>query len=891
MPTGPRDTRPSSCHERERREARDRPAPASGLGLPVDGRWYDLVMDLPPGARIGPYEVLARLGAGGMGEVYRARDTRLHREVAIKRLAPDLAGASEARARLLREARLLASLSHPNIAAAYGFEESGGADFLVMELVAGENLADRIARAPLAWRDALDVALQIAAALGAAHERGLVHRDLKPGNVIVDSNGRVKLLDFGIARSLAGPAGGAGAQDVTATAMTAAGALLGTPAYMSPEQLRGAEVDERADIWAFGCVLFEMLAGASPFGGATAADTIARALASEPDWSRLPHEVPDRFRSALRSCLAKDPSHRVSRIADVVAVLSAARTPTTWPAEQVRPAPQRLVQVTFEEGVQQYPAWSPDGAELVYSGPAGPVRHLYRRTPGAPEPIPLTTGLYDDILPSWSPDGAVYFVRAREPGRQLEPADVFGQHQEGDVWAVDVATGRERRVVESAFNPVAAPDGGRLAVDASWAGPRRIWIIDRDGGDPVQVSSDPSSGVAHVRPRWFPDGRRLVFQTLERTQFQLGVVDLATRRVRALAVGGYQNYQPAVSRRGDAIFFASQRTGGLNLWMLPIDGEGEPAAAPVQITHGAGQDVEPAPAPDGRRVAFTILRQNASLFRLPVDPRTGRPSGAPEKLVESSREDSRGAWSPAGSRVAFNSDRGGAMNLWIREADGRLVQVTRGAGGDFQPNWAPDESRLVFFSSRSGHPGVWSVNLTDGALTSLSPTARGERRGIEINPIFSPGGDRIAFQSDADGRLEVWVMDADGAHPRQLTRVGITGHFMRWTDDGLSIVFRSAGAPARTLRAAADGGTPAPLPEIAGGAHMSFSPDRRRIMDVVGHKTLWVSPLDGGRPEPVFEFDDPAVRIDYPSWSPDGRWVLFDRFRPQGGDIWIAEEE
>jgi Tol biopolymer transport system component len=218
-------------------------------------------------------------------------------------------------------------------------------------------------------------------------------------------------------------------------------------------------------------------------------------------------------------------------------------------------------------------------------------------------------------------------------------------------------------------------------------------------------------------------------------------------------------------------------------------------------------------------------------------------------------------------------------------ASGQARAITEGPGGDFQPAWSPDGRRLAFFSSRAGNVDIWSVEVESRALKQLT---RG--RAMEINPFWSPDARSIAYQSDESGRLEVWVMNADGTEPRALTTVGVTGHFLRFTPDGSEVVFRCPGGAPRTMAVPVAGGEPRALGEVAGGSHMSFSPRGDAIMDVIGHKTLWVSPLrDGGVPEKVFEFSDASVRIDYPVWSPDGRWVLFDRFLPKGGDIWMMQ--
>jgi len=898
-------------------------------------------MSLPAGTRLGPYEIIARLGAGGMGEVYRARDTRLRRDVAVKVLAASFVGDAERLRRFEHEAEAAGRLNHPNILAVHDVGAHDGVPYIVCELLEGRTLRELLAGGALPVAAALEHAAGMAAGLAAAHDKGIVHRDLKPENVFITRDGLVKILDFGLVKmreephpeSDAGGDTGGGAHpsqlDTASAGMTVSGRIVGTAAYMSPEQARGKPVDERTDIWSFGCVVYEMLAGRHAFTGDTVSDLLAAILTSEPDWKALPAETPSSVRTLLRHCLEKDVEKRTPRAAEIAPALIQTRGALAMQGGAAAGGPLRLVvplaavallgllalygvsrlrnegaapqrgapttmrQATFNEGIEQFPAWSPGGDRIAYAADAGAVRKIFVREVDGGDGEAITTGDADDIQPSWSPDGAaILFVRAGTPGRRLEPGDVFGCYTGGDVWQIDVATRRQTPVVENAFNPCWSPDGQRIAAEASWAGPRRLWVLDKMGRNPQQVTTDVSEEIEHLRPRWSPDGRKLVFQVLERTKFDVRVVDVETKRLTAVTDDPVQDIEPSWSPSGRYIYFSSYRSGGMNLWRAPVTESGAPSGPLQQVTTGAGQDVEAALSPDGRRIAFSILRQNADIWKIPVEPTTGRPSGTPAEMIATTREDSRGAWSPDGATVAFNSDRTGDMNIWLMTvATGATRQLTRGPGGDFQPTWSPDGRRIVFFSSRSGNVDVWTADVATGALKQLTTSG-----AIDVNPFYSPDGSRIAYQSDQGGRLEVWVMKADGGAPTQLTRVGVGGHFLRWTPDGAGIVFRClCGGNPQTMVVPAAGGEPRFFADVAGGSHMSFSPDFRLIMDTVGHKSLWVSPVPAGSapaagtPENVFTFESPEVRIDYPVWSPDGRWVLVDRFRPQGGDIWVMD--
>jgi len=302
----------------------------------------------------------------------------------------------------------------------------------------------------------------------------------------------------------------------------------------------------------------------------------------------------------------------------------------------------RLTQLTSSEGIEESPAFSPDGRSLAYAGEIGGLRKIFLKgLPGGEEKA-LTSGDFDDVQPAWSRDGRmVLFVRAREARARLQPGDVFGWYTGGDVWQIDLASKRETRLVENAFNPAVSPDGSRIAVDASWAGPRRIWAVDPRGLNPQQLTSDVSEAVAHFRPRWSPDGKKIVFQNQESTRFDVRVVDVGTKDLVWVTNDVSRDIHPPWSASGRFLYFSTDRGGGLNLWRIPMSADGKPSGGPQQLTTGAGQDVDSTLSADGKQIALTILKINADLWKLPVSPDTGRPTGPAEEVIATTREDSR----------------------------------------------------------------------------------------------------------------------------------------------------------------------------------------------------------------------------------------------------------
>ena len=492
------------------------------------------------GTSIGPYTIVDRLGAGGMGEVYRADDPTLNRQVAIKFLLPSVANDAERLARFRREAQVLAALNHPNIAAVHGFELSGEAPALVMELVEGPTLADRLADGALPMAKALAVARQIADALDAAHDRGIVHRDLKPANIKLRPDGTVKVLDFGLAKIVAGDAAAGPAESPTATAgATRQGSILGTTAYMSPEQARGEPVDRRTDIWAFGCVLYELLTGRRAFAGRTISDTIAALLEREPEWAALPAATPPGVRRLLERCLAKDPSARRRDIGDIrfeledllrapgntdrdapaawwsrraivswagwgLAALAAAllifwtlyvpRATADAQVVTLSVAPPKGTTLPFELGAP-WPSISPDGRQLAFIAlsPNG-AQHLWLR-PLESATARAIEGTEGAARPFWSPDSRslAYFAH-------------------GKLWRIDLPAGSPQEICDAPYTGGMAGAWGDGVILLSRVG--GLHTVPAGGGRPTRLARRDGSAIVGHSPAFLPDGRQFLFLDL-----------------------------------------------------------------------------------------------------------------------------------------------------------------------------------------------------------------------------------------------------------------------------------------------------------------------------------------------------------------------------------------
>jgi Tol biopolymer transport system component len=884
------------------------------------------------GQRFGSYTIRATLGVGGMGEVYRAHDETLGRDVAIKVLPLAFTAEPGRRARFEREARTLATLNHPHIGSIYGLEEANGVPGLVLELVEGDTLAERIAdRArsrgsgvpglPLA--EVMVVARQVAEALEAAHDKGIVHRDLKPANIKITPDGVVKILDFGLAKAVtteSSPADPAESRD---------GVILGTAAYMSPEQARGQAVDKRADVWAFGCVLYEMLTGRAAFAGDTVSDTIVRILERQPDWSALPADTPPALRRVLARCLIKDAKKRLRDIGDVWLEIDAAGELLSGAAEGTanRAAPRRrawmpwavlvalATAVAIREGVRSAPQNDPAaGARFT------PVTD-WEGTEAAADISPdgrFVTFLADrdgqfDLW--WTQIGTGRFTKLTRPGDRPHqpPSDIlktFGFSGDGaDIWTsldpgsgvgpnglLALTGGPPRPILGDGGTTLAwSPDGERLAYlkivaadtgarPPAWMGDA-ILVADRVGGDPREiVGAEPQ--IHNHNPVWSTDSQWIYFVR------GVGAIDAvdSTDVWRIRPSGGRP--EQVTNENGTVSFLAaldartllyvgrSADRSGPWLWAVDLDRRN---ARPRRLTVGVEQYTSVAASRDGRRIVATVANPTSSLWRVPL-----RDGGADEREVEPYAVPADRANAPrfGGSSVFYLASSGGNDGLW-RLKDGEPLPIRSGSDGVIldAPAATRDGASIAFVAQRAGERRL-TVMASDG--TSARTIASSLRTQGSVD--WSPDGQTIVTGASDDGTGQgagLYTVPLGGGAPFRLLRGA--AYDPVWSPDGRLIVYVDRMAGAVPLLAVSPDGTRVDIPRIpvrAGGYR--FLPDGKRLVYMTNLQSRDFSLLDlSAKTTRQITHLENRGSLRWFDVTPDGQFVVFDRSRANGNVVLI----
>jgi Tol biopolymer transport system component/serine/threonine protein kinase len=780
------------------------------------------------GKVLAQYQVTEQLGEGGMGVVWKARDTHLDRFVALKTLASEKLSDPELKRRFVQEAKAASALNHPNIVHIYDIADADGVQFIAMEYVAGKTLDHMIRRKALQINEALKYAVQIADALAKAHSAGIIHRDLKPSNVMVSESGLVKVLDFGLAK-LAETTPGEFGETVTLRATggpsTEEGAIVGTIAYMSPEQAEGKKVDARSDIFSFGSLLYEMVTGQRAFRGDSKLSTLSAILKEDPKpASSIAPDVPRDVEKIIARSLRKDPDRRFQHMDDLkVALLdlkeesdlgrmeksATSVAPHLWNSWLIwgisgaafllfalagvvvwflrptsRPVP-RTVPLTTYPGFQFDPALSPDGRQVAFAwnGDKGDNSDIYVKLVDAGAPLRLTSNPAPESTPTWSPDGR-YIAFCRQ----------LSDHAE--IWMVPALGGAEQKLAASAvcLGLSWSPDGKLLAMvgrDVPQA-PFGVFLFSFETGTKRRLSSPPGEYFGDFRPKFSPDGKTLaLIRAPGGTSGDLYVLRLTeggSREPQRLTLDrGVRDVDWTAD--GRKIVFSASDVGRTGLWMIPASG-----GTPERLSAGGENPFKLSISRGGNRMAYSRFVKYYNIWQMP-GPRSTDKKSAPAKFIASTQGDGEPQFSPDGKKVAFSSFRSGSKAIWVSDDEGHNpVQVTSFNGPQLlgSPRWSPDSRWIAFDDAKLGNLDIYVISADGGPPRRLTSGPFNNDR-----PSWSRDGRWIYFGSNRTGTYQIWKEPAAGGATIQVTKSGgeeafesADGKFVYWATSGVSGIWR-----------------------------------------------------------------------------------------------------
>jgi len=891
------------------------------------------------GKTLGHYQITEKLGAGGMGVVYKARDLHLDRFVALKILPPEKVIDPDRKRRFVQEAKAASALNHPNIIHVYDIDQSEGTDYIAMEYVAGKTLDQRIGHRGLGPSDALKYAVQIADALAKAHSAGIVHRDVKPTNIMVNEDGVVKVLDFGLAKLTewvqSDQFASTATMDEEGRPITEQGVIVGTVSYMSPEQAEGKKVDARSDIFSLGSVLYEMVTGQKAFQGTSKLSTLSAILHQEPKpVSGITPAIPADLERVINRCLRKDPAKRLQHMDDVKLTLDELRGDSDsgkltagaperrrdrsylwlsmilaagallavaawlWLGRS-RPAAEEAtimpIPLTAYPGTETYPSFSPDGTQVAYQGcPEGwaPGRNcdIYVKQIGLEEPpFRLTDTPEQEYCPAWSPDGMfIAFLRQLSIGKLA----LIRIPQRGGLERVIAELNISIPSYLGLYGPSLAwtPDSKWIVAPDPQAGGLgwSLQLISIETGEKRNLTSAPKAEGGDTTPAFSPDGRILAFARMPKEYFsELWLLHLAEGYVpqgepQRVASANPHNLGVAWTPDGSEIVFSSSSVASLEpanfgLWRVATSKPTGPRRLPF------AEDNARAPAISrlGHRLAYSVERTDLNIWRVDLQGPDRKP-GVPSKFISSTRVDGYPSFSPDGEKIAFYSTRSGSDRIWICDSDGSNP-IPLSPGGT-RPKWSPDHKSIAFDMNVGGNWDVYVI-ASDGGLPRRLTTDP----AVDNWPSWSQDSQAVYFKSGRGGTWQIWKVPVGGGGAVQITRDPDGADLPRESPDGKFVYYhKGLLGPNTVCRLPVQGGEAAKLLDGVG----SWTVGRDGVY-------FFTEPDEKGRTDlSIYEFATSKIRkivtIERPvrfsiAASPDGRSILYTQVDESGSDLMLVE--
>jgi Tol biopolymer transport system component/predicted Ser/Thr protein kinase len=856
------------------------------------------------GKTVSHYKILEMLGAGGMGVVYKAEDTKLRRSVALKFLPLELIQGTKDKQRFVQEAQAASAMDHSNICTIHEIDETEeGQLFIAMAYYEGKTLKNRIEEGPLELKEILDIAVQGAQGLAKAHAQGIIHRDVKPANILLTDDGQVKIVDFGLAKL-------SGRMRLTSTGKT-----VGTVAYMSPEQGRGAEIGPATDIWALGVILYEMVAGKLPFERDYQAAVMYSILNEEPEpLSSLCSGIPIELESIVNKAMSKNLEDRYTAMTELLEDLTNLKrqmdieeysAPQAWKFDtgkrklipisaaimavaavivvvlQLLPNGEKTShmlagqprQVTSGDAWESEPSLSPDGGRIAYASDVSGNRDIYIIDAGGGNPLQLTKDPSADCYPAWFPDGSSLAFESDRGG-------------ETSIWKIGQLGGGATLLMRNATDPAISPNGEKIAFSKPIEGTDlRIGVAPLDDPANITMLTGDDDGVwSHRHPAWSPDGQTICYAA----QHNLWLIPISGSRATRLTTEGKRDSNPVWSNDGNHVYFSSYRDGTLALWRVTVDG-----GALERLTMGTGHENNPSVSRDGARLVYATQATQRSLFIKDLDSEK-------ETKLEGLRDDCMAAVAPDRSMIVYASDRVGPENdLWMQPIEsgvpvGQPQRLTDHAGNASHPIISPDGKWIAYYRIIEEQRDIWTVPTSGG-----QPARFTDHPAADIHPAWSPDGSNIAFITEREGRSQIWVAPFEEgertAQPRQLALGDVSAYAPSWSPDGKLIAFIGMKESLKEVWVVpADGGTPARQLTFGGNAkRVRWDSSTGAILasGSWGNDSFTlrrISPEDGSyvSTEPIVTFGSKMAAATFFDVSEDGRLLVFCREETRA-NVWM----